>query len=218
MTHTHGEQFHHLACEVLLGLRLGIRPTVEPVQHRRVFGNVQQNVAKVPQRVLAQHLDLSAHAPRIFRRLGRHISRGIDRAAEASNLRVPRGKVVVPEECHLLLEWPIGVDHPKQPTLTGISDVRIGRERTLRRDPHVTRLLDLAVHIVRNRLKVQKRVNGVRYRHRAIGRELVRTRTEPRAAKQMFDLRISVSHACLVSLGRPNVLQQFPAKAPGDDR
>ena len=102
----HREQFHDLAAEVLLRLRFRVRAAVEPHEHRRVLRDVQQDVAEVPERVVAQHLDLAADFRRILRRLRRHVARAFG------------GEVVVPEERHLLLERTVAVDHPEQPALT----------------------------------------------------------------------------------------------------
>ena len=114
----HREQFHDLATEVLLRLRFRVRAAVEPHEHRRVLRDVQQDVAEVPERVVAQHLDLAADFRRILRRLRRHVARAFGGAVRARDLVVAGGEVVVPEERHLLLERTVAVDHPEQPALT----------------------------------------------------------------------------------------------------
>ncbi len=122
----HGEELHDLAAEVLLRHRAGVGAAVEPDQHRRVLGDLDQECLEVAERVVAQHLDLPADTARILARLRGHVARRFGRGRRARQLRVRRREVVVPEERHLLLERAVGVQHPEQPPLLRVGDDGVG--------------------------------------------------------------------------------------------
>ena len=137
------EQLHHLAREVLLRLGLGVQPSVEPHEHRRILGDGDQQVAEIPQREFPEQLELSLHAARRFTGLAGHHRARDPVAIGVVDLAVGRGEVVVPEERHLLLERPPRMDHPEQPPLPGVRDVGAGQELAARGDADVTGLADL---------------------------------------------------------------------------
>src|SRR5207248_9490965 len=56
---------------------LGVRPPVQPHEHRRVLRDVEQDVLEISECVVAEHLELTAHVAAIFRRLRSHIPRGL---------------------------------------------------------------------------------------------------------------------------------------------
>jgi hypothetical protein len=129
------------------GRGLRIRVAIEPEQHRRVLGDVEQEVTEISKRVVAEHFDLTADTAGILAWFRRHVARGFCGADKAGNLRVAGGEVVVPEERHLLLKRTIAMDHPEQPALSCLCDVRSWSEFATARQ-HVPRLPNLAVHIV----------------------------------------------------------------------
>ena len=93
----HREQFEQLTPIVLVRLVLVVLVVVEPEQHRRVHRQFQQDRAEVGHANTPEHLKLAAVRPRM-RRLGRRA-----------------GEDLVPEEAHLLLQRPLGIDHVEDP-------------------------------------------------------------------------------------------------------
>ena len=79
---------------------------VEPVEHRGILGQTDEEVAVVPQAVLAEHGDLFLDL------------------VGALDLVVARGEDLVPEEADLLLEGALGVDHAIEPVDRGVVDLR----------------------------------------------------------------------------------------------
>jgi uncharacterized NAD-dependent epimerase/dehydratase family protein len=70
-------------------------------------------------------------------------------AERSIELAVRGGKVVVPEERHLLLQWPPRMDHAEQPALTRIFDVRVRLETSgAIEDGDVRRVPDIRVNVV----------------------------------------------------------------------
>jgi hypothetical protein len=101
---SHGEQLEQLAPVVLVRLALVVLVVVEPEDHGRVAGELEQNRAHVRQPDPAEHRDLGDHR--------RHVL-GL----------VPGGREhVVPAEGDLLLERAPAVDHAVQPAAGGDVD------------------------------------------------------------------------------------------------
>ena len=210
----HREELHDFPAEVFLRARPRVRAAVEPDEHRRVFGDVDQDVFEVGQRVVAQHFHLAAHAAGILRRLRRHVARAFGRAKRAGDFRVTRREVVVPEERHLLLQRPVRVQHPEQPPLAGIADVRLRSERTsARRDADVSRLEDFRVDVVFDALVVHQPIDRAVEGQRPERVELVGPRTKPGAPEQMLDLLIEGSTHNLRARRFPRP-DQIPATTP----
>src|SRR6267154_1021910 len=91
------------AAEVFLRLPSRVALAVEKDEHRGILRDVQQQIAEVPEGVLAEELDLSLRAPQ-HAGLGReHLAR-LRRAGVGVQLAVGRGEVVVPEQRHLFLQ------------------------------------------------------------------------------------------------------------------
>ena len=82
---TQGEELHELAAPVLVGRSLVVLLVVEPVEHRRVLRQSDEEVAVVAEAVLAEHADL------VLNLIG------------ALDLVVACGEDLVPEQPHLLL-------------------------------------------------------------------------------------------------------------------
>ena len=188
IAHADREQFHDLAAEVLLGRRLRVRPTVEPHQHRRVPGDVDQDVAEVAERVFAQHLDLAAHLTGILRRLGGQIPRRFRRSQHPRNLVVAGREMVVPEERHLLLQRTTAVHHAEQPPLTRVDDVRLGEKLAAGGGAHVAGCADPGVDLVRQLLVVDEGVDRLGDAEPAVEVQFVGPRAKARSAQKMFDL------------------------------
>jgi hypothetical protein len=92
-----------------------------------ILRDLDQQVAEVTERVLAEQLDLSLR-PAQHAGLVREQLRALQHARVVGQLAEAGGEVVVPEQRHLLLQRTPRVDHPEQPALTGIVDVDVGRE------------------------------------------------------------------------------------------
>jgi hypothetical protein len=105
----------------------------------------------------------------------------------AGHLAVTDAEVVVPEERHLFLERASGVDHPKQPTLPRVVDVRARRELPARRHAHVLCQPDLRIHIVGLLFEIDEIVDYRRIRQSSDGLQVRRACTEPRASKQVVE-------------------------------
>ena len=99
----HGEELHELARVVLLRVRPDVRVAVEPGDHRRVLGHLDEQVAKVPERVLAKQLVLTADSVLVLGRLGPECAAGPGSADLPGNLVVAGGEVVVPERVWISL-------------------------------------------------------------------------------------------------------------------
>ena len=158
-SNAHREQLHQLPAKILLGFRFRIRPAVQPDEHRRILGDVDQQIPEVAERMVTQQFDLTAELSRIVRRLGRHQPGAFLGAKRARNLTEGSGKVVMPEERHLFLEWTRRMHHSEQPALAGIRDHRVRPERTLARRQQIARLPDEVIHIVRKVVVVDEVVD-----------------------------------------------------------
>ena len=184
------------------GLRLRVRPAVEPDEHRRVLGDLDQDVAEVAERVVAQHLDLAAHAAGILGRFGGHVARGLGGASDARHLAVAGREVVVPEERHLLLERPLAVHHPEQPPLPGVEDVRAARTApprvAIRTYPGCPIFVSTssAICLVVEQAATAPASDSARYVV-----DLVGPGAEAGAPQQMFDLTIKAGMAISRSTG-----------------
>ena len=118
------EQLHDLAAEVLLRTRRRVALAVEPDQHRGILRDLDEQVAKVAEGVLAEHLDLPEGSAQRTGRICHHLG-CLCRAGIGVQLAVGGGEVVVPEERHLLLQWTARMDHPEQPALARVVDVDV---------------------------------------------------------------------------------------------
>ena len=96
-THAQAEQFEQLPPPVFIDRMRVAVAVVQPVDHGRVPGQRDQQSAVVAQCVLAEHVDLS------------------DELVPVVDLRLACSEDVVPEEHHLLLQWPLGVQHSMKP-------------------------------------------------------------------------------------------------------
>ena len=121
------EELHDLAAEVLLRLRLGVALAVEPHQHRGILRHLQQEVAVVAERVLAEELDLPLRPAQRAGLVREHLGR-LHGAGVGGQLAVGGGEVVVPEQRHLLLQRAPRVDHAEHPALARVVDVDVWRE------------------------------------------------------------------------------------------
>ena len=184
LTHPDGEQLHQFAAEVLLGARAGVGSPVKPDEHRRVFGNLDQQVTEAARGPVAEQLNLSARAVGL-RVLIHHLGR-MDGAVGAGDLRIGRGKEVVPEQRHLLLQRTTGVHHPEQPPLARIVDDRIGREGATHRDACMGRMPDQRIGAVRSLGIVQQFIDELRRREVGKVRKVIGTRPESHPAEDML--------------------------------
>ncbi len=48
IAHAHAEQFKKLATVILVGFALAVLVIVQPIDHGRVFGNLQQHLSLIP--------------------------------------------------------------------------------------------------------------------------------------------------------------------------
>ncbi len=128
VAHPHGEQLHHLAGEVLVGRALHVHPGVKVVEHRRVLGHRDEEVAEVARRVPLERLDLDQHL------------------AVVADLALGRREVPVPEEGHLLLERPVGVEHALGPPVADAAGLEQGRAQPV--EEAVGHRLGMAVDLV----------------------------------------------------------------------
>ena len=97
VAHAQGEQLHQLTAPVLVDGAVMVAVVVQPVDHRRVLGQLHQQFLEAAQAVLAEHLDLLGQ-------LGRIVHFG-----------VARGEQLVPEQGYLFFQGPLGVNHPVHP-------------------------------------------------------------------------------------------------------
>ena len=93
VAHAHREELQELPAPVLVGLVLVVLVVVQPENHGRVLGQLDQQFPVVAHAVLAEHVYLLQHLVAVV------------------HLGVAGGEDVVPEEGHLLLEGPGGVNH-----------------------------------------------------------------------------------------------------------
>ena len=138
----HGEQFHQLTREVLLRQPAEVGSAIEPDQHRGILGDRDEQITKVAECVLAKQLQLSGDATRVLALLGGEHSSRLEPIESAVDFRVRRGEVVVPEQRHLFLQRPSGMDHAKEPALPRIDDVLGGQKRATRRHTNESRPAD----------------------------------------------------------------------------
>ena len=94
----HREQLHQFAPIVLVRRAVVVVAVVQPVNHRRIFGNLKQQFAEVPHCMSMQHLVVMPH-----RRPG-------------VKLRESCGQNAMPEQRHLLFQRPARVQNAVQPT------------------------------------------------------------------------------------------------------
>ena len=93
----HREKLHELSPVVLVGIAVVVLVVVQPEDHARVAGEVEQDGAEVRHAVAAEHVVLRDEGRRVFA------------------LVVRAGEDVVPKERHLLLQGPLGVNHAVDP-------------------------------------------------------------------------------------------------------
>jgi hypothetical protein len=79
------EQFEQFAAPILVDRRAVVLLVVEPENHRRISGNIQQQVAIIPQPALAEQIDL------------------LQKLVVIVDLGIARRENMVPEQRHLLL-------------------------------------------------------------------------------------------------------------------
>ena len=149
------EQLHDLAAEVLLRSRLAVALAIEPHQYRGILRHLQQEVAIVTEGVLAEELDLALrpaqHAGLVREHLGRLCGAGV-----GDQLAVGGGKVVVPEQRHLLLQRAPRVGHAEQPALPRVVDVDVRREELASGHLRMVGSSDALIHVVRPALVVTR--------------------------------------------------------------
>ena len=97
IAHAHAEQFKKLATVILVGFALAVLVIVQPIDHGRVFGNLQQHCADVRHSDALKQLYLTPGGRQMF---------GFVDACR---------KDVVPEKRHLLDQWTLGSDHAIEP-------------------------------------------------------------------------------------------------------
>ena len=156
----HREQLQQLPAEVLVDRSVVIVVVVQPEDHGRVLGHLDQQVLEPPEAVLPEHVDLNAERPGLVR------------------LAVRGREYAVPEERDLLLQRTPGRDHPVEPL--GGGAVRSARLVYLR----VVTPDDVQGHV----LRVARRQQVVDRRLIPPGRvllELAPRRAEPGAAHEM---------------------------------
>ena len=123
VAHAHREQLEQLAPVVFVGPVAEVLAVVQPVDHRRVARELEQQVAHVAQPAAPEHLDLVGHRGTVLR------------------LEVGRGEDVVPEERHLLAQRVAAVDHPVDPARAPRPGrVRVGQRGEVAEDEIVVRL------------------------------------------------------------------------------
>ena len=144
VAHAHREQLEQLSSPVLVGCGPVVLVVVEPVDHGWVFGQPEEQLSIVSHPKLAEHLDL------------------IQEVVAVVHLVVPGGEEVVPEQRHLLLERPPGVDQVVEPVRLTLRDVPPGdlhgrmvpveEESVDRRLLRIQQVLDRLLVTVRNKL------------------------------------------------------------------
>ncbi len=164
---TEAEELHHLAGVVLVDRATPVRGAVEEDQHRRVAGDVEQQLLEAPERVAAEEVRLLEHQPL-----------GAD-AVEA------RGEPVVQDERHALRELVARADHPVEP----------GEVVVAPRARRVERLGDAAGDVGRLGARERRRAGRAQQRrHRAVEPEggepgaVARARAEAGAPQEALGL------------------------------
>ena len=142
------EQLHDLAAEVLLRPLPRVLPSVEPDEHRRILAPPRSSRSRKLPSAYWRNSSIWPCGPGSSPDFSAIIFVACSAADGAGDLAVGRGEVVVPEQRHLLLQRALRVDHPEQPSLPRVLDVRVRRELTARRDADVGVLSDLPVHVV----------------------------------------------------------------------
>ncbi len=99
-----GEQLHDLPGKVLVRVLTPALRLVQPDQHRRVLAHRNEQPQPVARPLAPKQVVLSPHQVGVPDFLG------------------TGGKVAVPEERHLFLEWPRAVRHPLQPPAAQLED------------------------------------------------------------------------------------------------
>jgi hypothetical protein len=155
----HREQLHEFAGVVLLRVRLHVGVAVQPRHHRRILRDLDQEIPKVTQGVLAKQLVLPTQAVRIFGRFGAQRAAGAVRPDLTGDLAEPGREVVVPEEGHLLLQRSCTVDHPKQHALPGVGDALIWPKWAASGRTQESGDTDVVVDGVRHLLVVDQRID-----------------------------------------------------------
>ncbi len=95
--HAQGKQLQQLPAEVLVGPAVAVLIVVQPEDHGRVLGQLNEDGAEVAHAVLAEGFNLP-------------VGLGV-----AVQLGVAGGEDMVPEEGHLLFQGPLGADHAVHP-------------------------------------------------------------------------------------------------------
>ena len=160
MPNAHTEQLQQLPTPVFVDGAVVVAVVVQPVNHRRVLRQLHQQVGKSSQPLPAEHPDLR----RQFRRV--------------VHLRVPGGEKLMPEQRHLFLQRPTGVNHPIDPLRLR----RHRRQRTLK----VREIADefILIHS-RLRPRVQQLLHRSRVTHRSPPLQLRPRRPETGPPHQM---------------------------------
>ena len=97
VAHAHGEQFKDFAAVIFVDSVLMVVFVVEPENHCRVAGKLDEKVAEAPQSFPAEHLDLLEYCLGLV------------------ELSVSCGKDVMPEERYFLFQRATGVNHAVEP-------------------------------------------------------------------------------------------------------
>ena len=97
MPHAHREQFQQFPAPVFVDGAVVIAVVVQPVNHRRALRQLGQQVGKGSQPLPAEHGNLLGQLRRIV------------------HFGVAGGEQLMPEQGHLFLQGPTGVDHPIDP-------------------------------------------------------------------------------------------------------
>ena len=193
------EELHELARKVLLRPGAHVGATVEPHEHRRILGDLDEQVAEISQGVLAKELNLTLRSAGFLVGLGGEHARREGAVADVvGDLRVGRREVVVPEERHLLLQRALRMHHPEQPALAGIENVVRRLESTPASSCHtdVARAADQTVHIVGDLRETQQaghRGSVAGKRQAAVVLDLFLTRAESGTPVEMIYLLLSAA-------------------------
>ena len=135
VVHSHGEELQELAPPVLVGRPFVVVLVVEPEDHCGVFGCFDEKPPVAAHAVLSEQRHLVGHLAALL------------------DLRDGGGEYVMPEQRHLLLQRPRGVEHPVHP---------VGLD--VQADERALRLREVAVQLVHVefglRLRVQELLDG----------------------------------------------------------
>ena len=165
----HGEELQQLPTVVLVNVTVVVLVVVEPQQHRRVLGKLDEDGVEPAQSVLSEHVDLVQEAPSLV------------------ELRVPRGEEAVEEQSDSLFQWVLGSNHAIEPVAR--RRVHLAKLRVVDVIPP-----DGVLRQVVGIAGVQKFLDGLLVAHRRSSFQLVRG--APNAARRIRCAMRSMS--CLV--------------------